>query len=191
MGLLVGSAILLALAGRWDRRDAFRLGLAGILALGLSLLAYHPKALSALAATVLSQDEEAAGSPASPPPDRFGSAVARARTFLGIPLIAGGAIGLAIGLGRLTRSPLRILFLAWGLSALVAYGLRYALTDLFLYQKELYWAAALLAVGVGALAATQKRQLAAGLAIGAALLVSYALELRVMVDQFFRDYLFL
>jgi hypothetical protein len=65
------------------------------------------------------------------------------------------------------------------------------LSDLFLYQKELYWAAALLAVGVGALTATQRRQLAAGLVIGAALLLSYALELRVMVDQFFRDYLFL
>jgi hypothetical protein len=65
------------------------------------------------------------------------------------------------------------------------------LTDLFLYQKELYWAAALLAVGVGALAATQRRPLAAGLAIGATLVVSYALELRVMLDQFFRDYLFL
>jgi hypothetical protein len=191
MGLLSGSAILLALAGLWDRRDAFRLALAGILALGLSLFAYHPKALAALATAVLSQDEEPASSPAAPPADRFGSAVARARTFLGIPLIAGGTLGLAIGLRRLDRSPIRTLFVAWGLSALVAYGLRYVLTDLFLYQKELYWAAALLAVGVGALAATQRRPLAAGLAIGATLVVSYALELRVMLDQFFRDYLFL
>ncbi len=117
--------------------------------------------------------------------------MARARTFLGIPLIAAGALGLAIGLRRLDRSSLRALYIAWGLSALIAYGLRYVLIDLFQYQKELYWAAALLAIGVGAFTASERKPLVRALVVFAALALSFALEFREMVEQFYRSYLFL
>jgi hypothetical protein len=190
IGLLVGSALLLALAGLWDRRDALRLAAAGLLALGLSLLAYHPKAVSALTAAMLSRDTKPAESAAPPPSNLAGSAVARARTFLGIPLIAAGGVGLVLGLRRLSASPLRALYLAWAVSALIAYSLRYVFIDLFQYQKELYWMAALLAVGVGCLASAKRPALTAAVVVSG-LVVAYALELRSMVEQFFRDYLFL
>ncbi len=191
VGLLVGSALGLAVAGFWAKKDALRLALAGILALGLSLFAYHPRAITALANSAVSKGGERPAERAGPPADRIGSAVARARNFLGIPLIAAGVLGLALALRRLDRSSLRALYLAWALSALIAYGLRYALIDLFQYQKELYWAAGLLALGVGALASSGKRPALTGFALVAALALSYALEFRGMVEQFFRDYLFL
>ncbi|HJS72965.1 MAG TPA: hypothetical protein VJ921_01670 [Vicinamibacteria bacterium] len=190
IGLLVASALLLAVAGLWDRRDALRLAIAGVLALALSLLAYHPKAISALATALVAQESKPAES-APPPSNLAGSAIARARTFLGIPLIAAGTVGLFLGLRRLAGSSLRALYLAWALSALIAYGLRYVFIDLFQYQKELYWMAALLAVGVGGLASTKRRPLLAAVVVAAALVFSYALELREMAGQFFRDYLFL
>ncbi len=191
MGLLVGSALGLALAGFWAKKDALRLALAGILALGVSLFAYHPRALAALAKSVVSERGERPAEAAGPPADRIGSALARARNFLGIPLIAAGVLGAVLALRRLESSSSRALFLAWAISALVAYALRYALIDLFQYQKELYWAAGLLALGAGALASSGKRPALTACALVAALALSYALELREMVDQFFRDYLFL
>jgi hypothetical protein len=200
VGLLVGSALGLALGerffgrgitgGSWSVRDALRLGLAGILALGLALLAYHPKAVAALATTVLSGGAESPASAASAASDLIGSAVARARSFLGIPVIAAGVLGLALALRRLHPSPLRLLYVAWALSAVVAYALRYLFIDLFQYQKELYWAAALLAIGAGALASSfRKPVLAAGLFL--ALLASFAMELKTIAEQFYEVYLFL
>jgi hypothetical protein len=116
--------------------------------------------------------------------------VARARSFLGIPLIAAGVLGLALALRRLAPSPLRLLYVAWALSAVIAYALRYLFIDLFQYQKELYWAAALLALGAGALASSfRKPVLAAALLL--ALLASFAVEFGAMTDQFYRSYLFL
>jgi hypothetical protein len=200
VGLLVGSALGLVLserffgrgitAGSWSGKDALRLALAGILALGLSVFVYHPKAVGALATTVLTEGAESPASAANPASDLIGSAVARARAFLGIPLITAGVLGLALALRRLDPSPLRLLYVAWALSAVIAYGLRYLFIDLFQYQKELYWAAALLALGTGALASSSRKPvLAAGLLL--ALLVSFALELRTMAEQFYRSYLFL
>jgi hypothetical protein len=196
VGLLVGSVLILGLAwwtrpitgGSWTAKDSLRLALAGMLALGLGLLAYHPKAVLSLATAVAAQPAEAPLAPASA--DLLESAFARAGTFLGGPLIAAGALGLGLALHRLSPSPLRLLFAAWALSALLAYALRYAFIDLFQYQKELYWAGALLALGAGALISfSRSRALRAGIMV--ALLASYALELRTMVEQFFRSYLFL
>jgi hypothetical protein len=194
VGLLVGCVLILGLrwrrpdTGSWTAKDSLRLALAGWLALGLGLLAYHPKAVLSLAAAVIEKPAQAPSAPA--PADLLESAFARARTFLGGPLIAAGALGLGLALRRLAPSPLRLLFAAWALSALLAYGLRYAFIDLFQYQKELYWAGALFALGAGALVSfSRSRALRA--AMIAALLASYALELRTMVEQFFRSYLFL
>jgi len=200
VGLLVGCALGLALGerffgrgitgGSWSGNDALRLALAGILSLGLSILAYHPRAVAALATTVLTESAESPASAASPASDLIGSAVLRARSFLGIPLIAAGVLGLALALRRLDPSPLRLLYVAWALSAVIAYALRYLFVDLFQYQKELYWAAALLALGSGVLAGSvRKRILAAALLL--ALLASFAVEFRVMAEQFYRSYLFL
>jgi hypothetical protein len=200
VGLLVGCALGLVLgerflgrgitAGSWSGRDALRLGLAGIFALGLAAFAYHPKAVSALATAVLSQGADSPESAANPVDHLIGSAVSRARSFLGMPLIAAGALGLALALRRLDPSPLRLLFVAWALSAVVAYALRYLFIDLFQYQKELYWAAALLALGAGALVSSlRKPALAVGLLL--ALFASFAMELRTMVEEFYRSYLFL
>ena len=50
--------------------------------------------------------------------------------------------------------------------------------------------AALLAVGVGCLASAKRPALTAAVVVSG-LVVAYALELRSMVEQFFRDYLFL
>jgi hypothetical protein len=65
VGLLVGSVLGLVLgerlfgrditAGFWNGKDASRLALAGILALSLSVFAYHPKSVAALSTAVLSQ----------------------------------------------------------------------------------------------------------------------------------------
>jgi hypothetical protein len=79
-------------------------------------------------------------------------------------------------------------------SALVAYVLRYAFIDLFQYQKELYWAAALLALGAGTLGSalgSSGRRGALAAALLLLLFASYAVELREMADQFYRNYLFL
>lgn len=200
LGLLVGCALALVLgerllgpvitAGSWSGRDALRLAFAGILALGLAIFAYHPKAVAALATAVLSQSADSPASAAAPLGDLVDSSVARARSFLGIPLIAAGALGLALALRGLDPSPLRLLYSAWALSAVAAYFLRYLFIDLFQYQKELYWAAALLALGSGVLACSvRKRILAAALLL--ALLASFAVEFRVMAEQFYRSYLFL
>jgi hypothetical protein len=200
-GLLVGVTLVLLpieqifhlaiTGGSWRARDATLLAFSGIVALGLSLaFAYHPKAVAALATAVLPQGVENHADAGTSLANLLGSAVARARTFLGIPLLAAGVIGLGLAVRRLEPSPLRLLYVAWALSALVAYSLRFVLIDLFQYQKELYWAAALLALGAGALAASlQRRTLAAALLL--TLMVSYALQLPRMVDQFYRSYLFL
>jgi uncharacterized membrane protein YgdD (TMEM256/DUF423 family) len=132
---------------------------------------------------------------ASPPADLVGSAFARARTFLGLPLIALGAIGLGLRLGRMDPSPLRLLYAAWALSALAAYALRFVLIDLMQYQKELYWAAALLAIGAGgALSVLDSSGRRGRLAAGALLVVlgaAFAFAVPSLVEQFYRRYLFL
>jgi hypothetical protein len=205
LGLLVGAALGLSVverpfgrfltAGSWVAGDALRLALAGILALGLALFAYHPKAVAALATAVLPQGVESPSDDASPPADLVGSAFARARTFLGLPLIALGAIGLGLRLGRMDPSPLRLLYAAWALSALAAYALRFVLIDLMQYQKELYWAAALLAIGAGgALSVLDSSGRRGRLAAGALLVVlgaAFAFAVPSLVEQFYRRYLFL
>jgi hypothetical protein len=206
LGLLVGSALALVVgerlagrgitAGSWSGKDALRFALSAILALGLALFAYHPKAVAALATAALPQAAEVPPGPLShPPADLAGSAVARARSFLGLPLIAAGVLGLGFALRRLDPSPLRLLYFAWVFSALIAYALRFVFIDLFQYQKELYWAAALLSMGAGAvasgLARSGGRRTLLSIALLLALAGSFAIEFRAMVDQFYRHYLFL
>ncbi|HEY7817514.1 MAG TPA: hypothetical protein VIG29_04800, partial [Vicinamibacteria bacterium] len=195
-GLFVGSALVLGLGVRnirgeaFQPKDAVRLALAGLLALVLGLLAYPAEAVSGLGKVLRRQEVASPASVEGLPVDEMASAVSRARTFLGIPLILFGVAGLAIGLRKLPPSSLRLLYLSWALSALVAIALRYVFIDLFQYQKEMYWAAAILAVGAGALAASARQPaFAAGLLV--ALLVSYAWALRRMVEQFYETYLFL
>jgi hypothetical protein len=195
LGLFVASALVLGLGVKRIRgetfppKDAMRLALAGLLALALGLLAYPSRAVSGLGRVLHSEE---AASPASPDRSATGelaSVISRARTFFGIPLLAFGVVGLTRAVLRMPPSSLRLLFLSWALSALVAMALRYVFIDLFQYQKEMYWAAALLAVGTGALAATVARSYRAALLL--ALLASFALEVPRWVDQFYASYLFL
>jgi hypothetical protein len=92
-------------------------------------------------------------------------------------------------------SPLRLLYAAWALSALAAYALRFVLIDLMQYQKELYWAAALLAIGAGgALSVLDSSGRRGRLAAGALLVVlgaAFAFAVPSLVEQFYRRYLFL
>jgi hypothetical protein len=167
-----------------------RLALAGLLALVLGLLAYPAESVSGLGKVLRRQEMASPASLEGLPVDEMASAVSRARTFLGIPLILFGVAGLAIAVRKLPPSSLRLLYLSWALSALVAIALRYVFIDLFQYQKEMYWAAAILAVGAGVLAASARRRaFAAGLLV--ALFVSYGWALRRMVEQFYQTYLFL
>ncbi len=193
MGLLIAGVLVLGIfPGRgFTAKDALRLALAGALALGISLaVAYHPKAIASLATAFSSEAKETAPESAPQPSGPAAAALARVRTFLGIPLVVAGVLGLVLALRKMSASPLRLLFGAWALSALVALGLRYVFVDLFLYQKELYWAGALLALGVGALVSSFRRR-AFALAVVLALAVSFAFEFRTMVEQFYRSYLFL
>jgi hypothetical protein len=193
MGLLIGGVLVLGVfPGRgFTGKNALRLALAGALALGIALaLAYPEKAVASLATALTSETKASSPENAPEPSDRAAAALARARTFLGIPLVLAGALGLGLALRRLDPSPRQLLFGAWALSALAAYGLRYVLVDLFLYQKELYWAGGLLALGAGALAASVRRRSLAAVIL-AALVVSFAFEFRTMLEQFYRQYLFL
>jgi hypothetical protein len=195
LGLLVGSALVLGLGVRRIRgetfqpKDAMRLALAGLLALALGLLAYPAQAVSGLGKVLRSQEAQSPAGSEGRATGELASAISRARTFFGIPLLAFGVVGLTRAVRGMPASSLRLLFLSWALSALVAMALRYVFIDLFQYQKEMYWAAALLAVGAGALAAAVPRSYRAALLL--ALLASFALDLPRWVDQFYDSYLFL
>jgi hypothetical protein len=194
-GLFVGSALALGILGRGlDRRDLARLGGAGLLAAAIALLAYHPDTVRALPDAVMT-GIDGPPSPSAGFSQRAESVLSRAFGFLGIPLLGLGAFGIAAALPKIRSRPRRLLFESWALSALAAFALRFLLPDLFRYAKELYWGGAVLAVGAGSLLATgwagsRYRRLFVTLAL-AALALAYGLSFKVMILQFYVDYLFL
>lgn len=194
-GLFVASALALGILGRGlDRRNLARLAGAGLLAAALALLTYNSDTVRALPDVVLNGVDGPPTTGASLS-ERAESVFARVVGFIGIPLLGLGAFGLGAALPSLESKPLRFLFESWALSALVAFGLRLLFPDIFHYAKELYWGAALLAVGAGSPLASQWAgsrygRLFVVLAL-AALALAYGVSFRAMVMQFYTDYLFL
>jgi len=193
LGLFVGAALLLApFAGGMSRGDALRLASAALVALLLALFLYHPQTIANLfrlasadvvTATRLDPNESGA------------SALARASAFLGVPVLTFGLIGFVLTLRRARAPSQRLFLVTWGVSALAAFGLRYAWPDLFRYEKELYWLGALLAVGQGCLLAQarsvgRRGQLLA-LLIVLATAIAFGRELRVEIPRFYTTYVFL
>lgn len=192
-GLLIASLLVLGgFVHHLDRGDLFRLAAAGLLSAAIALVAYHPDTVLALLGVVTGADGARTVESLS---QRAGSVLARVVTFIGIPLLGLGGIGIGMGLPKLDQLPLRLLFESWALSAVAALGLRFVFPDLFHFAKELYWGGALLAVGAGGLLAAKASssrhpRLFVVLAL-AALVAAYAVSFRAMVGQFYTDYLFL
>ncbi|HSF17577.1 MAG TPA: hypothetical protein VLK65_18685 [Vicinamibacteria bacterium] len=198
IGLLVGCSLLLApFVGGLDRNGAIALASAGLAGLALSLLFYHPRAIADLFVSVLPSGAHAPLPEASTGGPLLASASARALTFLSAPLLIIGGIGAATEIRRVSSPSLRLLCYGWLASAIVAYALRYVFIDLFLKQKELYWAAGLLSITGGALLArgTSRiarpalRQVLIGV-VFAAFLAVWLLEFRKWLGEFYGPYLF-
>jgi hypothetical protein len=194
LGLLVGATLLLApIAGGMTGADALRLAGAALGALLTALMLYHPETVANVFALLSSAGVEL------PSPMRLdanglgASAVSRAVSFLGVPLLLLGPMGLVLSARRAPPS-LRLLLLAWLVSALGALGLRFAWPDLFRYQKEMYWLGALLAVAQGILLARawSAGRLGRVLALSALLAtaLAFGFALAVQLPQFYSRYIF-
>jgi hypothetical protein len=153
IGLFFASVLVLAAPLRaLDRRSAIRFALAGLSGAALALLTYHPTILSNFLTAVVPQGVDSAST--VPSLSEIAAAVlGRLHMFVAAPIFFAGAIGIA-GVLRDERSPgHRLLVSAWVLSGLVALTLRYTMGELLRHEKEMYWIAALLALGAGVLLA--------------------------------------
>jgi hypothetical protein len=199
-GLLVGSCLGLApwLKGI-DKKSALRLALAGLAGAAVGMGAYHPRTIAALFLIVLPAG--IAGAPEAtvqPWADYLTSLVGRSREFLGVVLPFVGILSVVVWLRRAaSQSPaaLRLLIAAWTASCAVAFALRFVFTEILLYQKELYWIAALFAVATGAVVANLMREdfKTAGIAVSlsTAVVLSGLWQFHVMAPRFYWNYLFL
>jgi hypothetical protein len=195
-GLLVASLLFLApMLGGLDRSSAFRLAAAGLVGAAVGLLTYHPDTISNVFLAALPAGAEASSEAAISMTSRLVSAGARAREFLGGPLLALGTLGLALWLRRVSDLSLRLLVAAWALSGAVAYALRYYFLDLLHFQKELYWVGALLAVTTGVMVVGSARRDRMGAFVAAAILLTIAvggfLAFWEMAPRFYERYVFL
>jgi len=153
-GLLIGVVLAMALIERrrfpLSRGQCLALAGAALTGLALSLACYHPQTVRNLFSAVAP-----AGLLEEPTHDSRGlseilfAAASRLRVFLGLPVLGFGSLGVLWLHRHLRGRPVRVLVSAWAASSLLAYGMRFAFVDLFLKQKELYWAGALLAIGAG------------------------------------------
>lgn len=199
-GLLVGSCLGLApwLKGL-DRKSALRFALAGLAGAALGIGAYHPRTVANLFLVVLPTGIEGAPEATIQPwTDHFRSIVGRSLEFLGMVLPFVGTFSVIVWLRKAASqfSPaLRLLIAAWAASCVVAFSLRFIFAELLLYQKELYWIAALFAVATGALIArlmteSFKMSLVA-VSLSAAVVLSGLWQFFVMAPRFYWNYLFL
>ena len=191
MGLLIGACLLLApVLGGVGKRQTIYLAAAGLAALPLAFLCYHPDAVRNFLSVLTGSG--AGAQPAAAELDY--SVTGMALQFVGLPLIVLGGVGAATSV-RALPAALRLLISAWLLSAATAYGLRYVFPEMLTYQKELYWAGAALAVVAGAFVALLWRQgrWGYGLSIAALIIVASAWmwELYRMLRFFYGPYLFL
>jgi hypothetical protein len=185
-GLFVGSCLSIdPIVKALGRRGGLALAGAGLLAAACALAVYLPERVSHLFTAVLPAGvSEAAEAPVG---DLLLSALARALSFVGAPLIVAGIFGLALRIRQVDSPGVRLFFYGWAASAGLAYVLRFVFLELFHYQKELYWVGALLALGASVL--VRSRTASALLLLAA--LVAYSHAFRAMVEQFYRNYLFL
>lgn len=191
MGLLIGACLMLApLIGGLDRPNAFRLAAAGLAALPLAVVCYHPSAVRAFWATMLGQGDSIEPTAA----ELDYSVTGMALEFVGAPLIVIGCIASVIVLPRL-ESSIRLLVSAWLGSAAIAFGLRYVFPEMLTYQKELYWAGAAFAVVAGTLLAQLHQRGRWGSAVSIAALVLaggvWLWSFYRMLRFFYGPYLFL
>jgi hypothetical protein len=199
-GLLVGSCLGLApwLEGM-DRKNVLRLALAGLTGAALGIVAYHPRTVVNLFAVVLPAGLEGAPEATVRPwTDPFTSIVGRSKEFLGAVLPFVGTFSVIVWLREAASrfSPaLRLLIAAWAVSCAVAFSLRFIFTELLLYQKELYWIAALFAVATGALMARLMREsfktAFVAVSLSTALVLSGLWQFYAMAPRFYWNYLFL
>jgi hypothetical protein len=195
-GLFIGSLILLSpLLGGLERSNALRLAIAGLVGAAVALLTYHPDTVSNVFLATLPAGAEASSEAAISLTSRLVSAGARAREFLGGPLLALGTLGLVFCFRRVSEAPLRLLLSAWAFSGAVAYVLRYYFVDLLHFQKELYWVGALLAVATGVMVVGSARRGRIGALVAAAILLAIAvggfLAFWEMAPRFYERYVFL
>ena len=195
-GLLVGCLLILApLLKGLSRSGAVRLAAAGLAGAVFGLLTYHPQTISNLFNAILPAGVDVPTGTELPLGSRIDSAVERSLEFLGGPLLALGAAGLAFSLKRTSLPSLRLLLSAWALSGAIAYFLRYYLLELLRFQKELYWVGALLAVTIGVLAASLRQKGRMGTLTAAALLLAIVMggltAFGAMATRFYERYAFL
>jgi hypothetical protein len=193
-GFLVGSCLILAPCIKGlDRRSAARLAAAGLLGAAVALAFYHPRTVSNLFLAVLPAAAVTSSEVSPTLVEKLLSAIARAKRFLGLVLPFVGLAGWVHTFRHSPTASLRLLVAAWALSGAVGYFLRFVLLELFHFQKELYWIAAGLAVGLGVWSAhlwqaNRKGKLAAVLvllAMGAAAVLWFW----EMAPRFYRDYM--
>ena len=198
-GLFVVSLLILApLLGGLGRAGALRLAGAGLTGAALGLMTYHPETVSNVFAAILPAGMEVTNATELPLRSRLTSAMARAIEFLGGSVIVLGTAGVAYALKRASSAPLRLLVAAWALSGAVAYALRYYWLQLFHFQKELYWAGAMLAVGAGVMmagvAGFRKKGrvgILAAIALLLAVVIGGLLAFSEMAPRFYERYVFL
>jgi len=193
MGLLIGGILALApVLGGMTRRDRLRLAAASLLALVLSVATYHPKSWSNVVEASVSPSTEETNTPSE---GRMDAPLTRALRFLGAPVLALGLAGTLLALKRPAAVPLRLLLASWLIAAATAYALKFGFHDLFLYQKELYFGGALLAVGeavlLGELWMRGAWARASAVVLFLATLAAFGLEMREVFPQFYERYLFL
>jgi hypothetical protein len=185
-GLFVGSCLSLDFFVKaLGQRRRLALAGAGLLAAAIGLTAYLPERVGYLFTAVL--PEGVSGAAGAPVGDLSLSALGRALSFLGAPLILAGVLGLALRIRQIDSAALRLFFYGWAASAGLAYLLRFVFLELFHYQKEMYWVGALLALGASVVVRTR----AGSSLVLLAALAAYVHAFRALIDQFYRSYLFL
>jgi hypothetical protein len=154
VGLFFASVLILAAPSRtMDLRGVLRFAAAGIVGAALALSTYHPTTVSNFLLSVVPQGVGSAPEALSLA-NLLRAASGRLHLFLGLPLLLAGGLGvLRVARDGAISKPLRLLMYAWALSFLAAFVLRYTFRELLLHEKEMYWFAALLAVGAGVLLA--------------------------------------
>jgi hypothetical protein len=199
-GLLVGSCLGLSpwLKGM-DRKAALRLALAALTGAAIGLGVYHPRTVTNLFLVVLPAG--IGGAPETtvqPWIDHLTSIAGRSRDFLGWALPFLGTFSLIVWLrraGSLSSPALRLLIGAWTASCAIVFSLRFVFTELLLYQKELYWIAALFAVATGTLIARlmkgNNKLECTAIALCATVVLSGLWQFNIMAPRFYWNYLFL
>lgn len=193
-GLLVGSCLILApCIGGLDRRSAARLAAAGLLGATVALAFYHPRTVSNLFLAVLPAVAVTSSEVSPTLVERLLSAIARAKRFLGLALPLVGLAGWIDALRRAPTTSLRLLVAAWALSGAAGYFLRFVLLELFHFQKELYWIAAVLSVGLGVWSAHLWQRNRTGRLLASLILLAMAaaavLWFLEMAPRFYSDYM--